>query len=142
MDSCASISRGRRSFILSNRSFPHSPSRRSILCSWITNFVADGVGAEADILHRLTAAIEAPLCGWRSARHYFNPFGADRILREGHGQLLSGPQPMTESCRSVLEAAGIHVRCLPGGQARWPRQVLVAGKNFVVAKSFRIVPDE
>jgi hypothetical protein len=90
------------------------------------------------VVRRLERDIEARVGPWRSPSDYLNSFGAERLLRAGEGMLLSGPLPIVEVCESVLRRSRVAFTRLPGPAARWPRQALVAGGNFVVAGAFRV----
>ena len=106
--------------------------------AWEAIYVASPVSAPDQVLRALTLAIDARLDGWRPASCYLNEFGAERVLRDGYGQLLAAPTPIAETCRAALNAAGARFSTLPGRPSRWPRQALIAGVNSVVAKSFRV----
>lgn len=106
--------------------------------AWESIYLAGPVAAFDEVLGHLTKAIEARVEGWRPATVYLNPFGAERILREGYGQLVAAPSPVAETCRTVLNGAEARFSSLPGRPSRWPRQALIAGPNYVVAKSFRV----
>lgn len=105
---------------------------------WHGVYLAGPVANFEDVRDQLELSIEKTLGGWRSATRYFNEYGAERILRSGHGKLLDAPRPLVEVCSEVLDTAGVRFNCLPGRPARWPRRALIAGPNFVVAKSFRV----
>ena len=106
--------------------------------SWEAIYVASPVSAPDQALRALTLAIEAGVDGWRPASGYLNEFGAERILRDGYGQLLAAPIPIAETSRAALTAAGARFTTLRDRPSRWPRQALIAGVNYVVAKSFRV----
>jgi len=106
--------------------------------AWESIYLAGAVATFDQVLGHLVQAIEARVEGWRSATHYFNTFGARRILRDGYGQLVHAPPPIAETCQALLRGAEAQFTSLPSGPSRWPRQAFIAGRNFVVAKSFRI----
>jgi hypothetical protein len=106
--------------------------------AWESIYLAGAVATFDQVLRHLVQAIEARVEGWRSATHYLNAFGAQRILRDGYGQLIDAPLPVAETCRAVLRGAEARFTSLPGQPCRWPRQAFIAGRNYVVAKSFRI----
>jgi hypothetical protein len=106
--------------------------------AWENIYIARPVAAPEQILMEITAAIDCRVEGWRSAARYLNAFGAERVLRDGFGQLLAAPIPIADVSKSVLGAASAQFTSLPGGPSRWPRQALIAGPNFVVARSFRV----
>lgn len=106
--------------------------------SWETIYLAGPVSSPDHALRALTLAMEARADGWRPATRYLNEFGAERILRNGDGQLLEAPIPIAEASRAALNAAGARFTTLRGHPTRWPRQALIAGVNYVVAQSFRV----
>jgi hypothetical protein len=105
---------------------------------WESIYIAAPVTAFDNVLSRLIQAIQLRVDGWRLGSDYLNRFGAERILREGFGQVLAAPYPVAETCRAVLRDAHARFSSLPTQPARWPRQVLVVGRNYVVAQSFRL----
>jgi len=108
--------------------------------AWESIYIARPVDAPREALEEVMAAIHDRVDGWRSAASYLNAFGAERILRDGYGQLLAAPIPIAEVSRAVLRGAGVRFTSLPARPARWPRQALIAGLNHVVARSFRVEP--
>lgn len=106
--------------------------------AWESIYIAGPVAAPDQFIGHLMQAIEAQVEGWRSAAGYFNTFGAERILRKGYGQLCAAPIPIAETCCAILNATGVRFTSLPERPSRWPRQALIVGMNYVVAKSFRV----
>ena len=106
--------------------------------SWEYVYLTTPTALFEQVALTLQEAIEETLGGWRSAQNYFNQVGSASILREGFGQLLCAPLPVAEICREVLHNARLGFTSLAGQPARWPRQALIAGRNYVVAKSFSI----
>jgi hypothetical protein len=106
--------------------------------AWESIYLAAPISSYEQVALNLQRTIKAQLDNWRSIDLYFNEFGADRILREGYGQLLNAPLPIAERCRAVLLAAGGAFSSLQGRSVRWPRRALIAGSNYVVAQSFRV----
>jgi hypothetical protein len=107
--------------------------------AWERIFVASACAAPQRVLHRLAQAMAALLQGWRGATAYLNSaYDPVAVLRGGSGLLLSAPRPIARIACDVLTAEGLQFTELPARGLRWPREALVAGKNFVVAHSFRI----
>lgn len=105
--------------------------------SWEGLYLTARAPPAAGLLTDLRAAIERLTGGWRSAEHYFNPHGVERILGFGSGLLLAAPVPIVQACSTALGRCAVTHSRLPGRAARWPRRALVAGASFVVAVSFR-----
>jgi hypothetical protein len=108
--------------------------------AWESIYLAGADDAPEPTLRQIHASIQGQVDGWRPAARYLNPFGAERILRDGYGQLLSAPVPIAEVSRAALRAAGVRFTSLPARPACWPRQALIVGLNYVVAQSFRVEP--
>jgi hypothetical protein len=106
--------------------------------AWESIYLAGAVATFDQVFSHLVQAIEERVEGWRSATHYFNKFGAQRILRGGYGLLVDAPLPVAETCRTVLRNEEARFTSLPSSPSRWPRKAFIAGRNYVVANSFRI----
>lgn len=106
--------------------------------AWESIYLAGTVATFDQVFSHLVQVIETRVEGWRLATHYFNSSGAERILRGGYGLLVDAPLPVAETCRTVLRNAEARFTSLPSRSSRWPRQAFMAGRNYVVAKSFRI----
>jgi hypothetical protein len=106
--------------------------------AWRKVVIARPVAAWGEVLTDISMAIEQIVGPWRAAAHYLNHAFAEAIIRDGYGALLSAPIPVAHACCGVLDKHCARYTVLPGNPARWPRRVLVAGSNYVVAASFRI----
>ncbi len=105
---------------------------------WTAIYLAGPVADFQQVLRRLEETVAGEVGTWRAASQYFNSVGAERILREGYGELLGAPTPVAELCQRVLREAGARFSTLPRRGVRWPRQAFIAGANYVVARSFRV----
>lgn len=107
--------------------------------AWESIFLASACAAPQRVLNRLAEAIAPLLQGWRGSTAYLNSlYDPVALLRCGSGLLLAAPTPVASAVRDVLAAEGLQFTHLPARGLRWPREALIAGKNFVVAHGFRI----
>ncbi|MDM8005702.1 MAG: hypothetical protein QUV05_06070 [Phycisphaerae bacterium] len=106
---------------------------------WERIYIGSRVSAFSRVRDRLAEAIESQFDGWRPACDYLNQFGSERVLHDGYGLLLTAPLPVSESCRAVLQDVGAQFSSIPERPSRWPRKAFIVGRNFVVAKAFRVV---
>jgi hypothetical protein len=75
--------------------------------------------------------------GWRSFERYANvQYGPERLLREGAGVLLSGPDTLVRSAERVLVADGLTSNVLPAGGQPRDVKALILGSSFVVSEHF------
>jgi hypothetical protein len=91
---------------------------------WESIYVTTPTESFEQVTLDLQQAIKEIVGDWRPVEHYLNQFGPDRIVREGYGQLILAPLPLTDRCREVLRAARQDFTSLKGQPPRWPRQVV------------------
>ena len=60
------------------------------------------------------------------------------LFSRRRGLLLNAPNPLVSIVVDILHDAGVKLTVATGRQARWPRKVLIAGDNFVIATSFKL----
>ena len=105
---------------------------------WSNIYVSSAPSEPAVVVGAIVGAWEPFLRGWRSPFSYLTDTDPERMLSEGHGQLLSAPEPLSSVAAKALANAAVNFSILPGRPARWPRKALVAGDNYVVAADFRV----
>lgn len=107
--------------------------------AWESIFLAGPCQRPQEILNRLNEVIATTLQNWHDASRYLNPqFDMRGLLLGGSGKLLSAPIPVSSNVCDMLASEGLRFTRLAAGAPRWPREALVADKNFVVARSFRL----
>jgi hypothetical protein len=106
--------------------------------AWASIFVSGSAPSPEQTMALVERTIEPLLSGWRSAYSYLTATDPLRMLREGYGQFLNGPEPIASAAAAVLSANGVPIKVLAGRAPRWPRRALVAGANFVIATDFRV----
>jgi len=106
---------------------------------WDSLYVSSASREPESLLRGLLASLNQGLLPWRDAAGYFNNLsGPLAVLRSGYGFLFRGPEPLAEKLGGLLAESRIEFLRIPGPEADWPMQALIAGENFVVAREFRI----
>ncbi len=105
---------------------------------WTDIYISAKPSRSGELAVELLQAVQSQLGGWRAPAEYFNRDVAPRkLLEDGHGLLFSGPEPLAAVVRQALSTAEVRFTALPRKRLEYQARVLVAGKNFVVAKDFR-----
>lgn len=108
-------------------------------CRWNSLHVSSAPREPESLLRGLLDSLNQELSPWRNAASYFNHMaGPLSVLRHGYGLLFEGPEPLAEKLSGLLEGSRVEFLRLPGRPARWPMQAFIAGRNYVVAREFRV----
>ena len=110
--------------------------------SWNRVYISGKPEESSTVLREIGNVWEPLLQGWRSPLLYMNDVGPETMLSEGHGQLLDAPEPLAALAVEVLAKHGIRSTVCSGYGHLKALKVLVAGRNFVIAKDFRIEKHE
>jgi len=110
--------------------------------SWNRVYISDKSEKSSTVLREIGNVWEPLLQGWRSPLLYMNDVGPEIMLSEGHGQLLDAPEPLAALAVEILAKHGIRSTVCSGYGHLKALKVLVAGRNFVIAKDFRIEKHE
>lgn len=117
----------------------HHPVLIDYQWPWSIVFLSAPVEESSELAELLKNAVRSVFGSWRGKNEYFNrSINLKSLLSEGYGMLLEAPNPVIEEVVSILKMHNVRYSALPAQGPRWPRQVMVAGKNYVVAKSFRV----
>lgn len=103
---------------------------------------AKGVGGsvEAELAERVLRAT----AGWRGVEDYL-ALGGSGALAAGFGLLLRAPEPIAAMAAEIVQERGAVASVISehrsGGQLTDPSryQVMLLGRNFVIASAFRFV---
>jgi hypothetical protein len=107
--------------------------------SWIAIYLASRPVQPAALLGNLAGAVASVVGPWRSPSAYFNAqMDPLALLQKGAGQLACAPQTVAEKLCLALDEWGAAYTAIPSHAGTWPMQAIVAGPNFIVARSFRL----
>lgn len=123
--------------------FDDHPVLQEYEADWSSLFVSDVRAAPADIFERIAASVEAATHGWRGLAEYARDSHIREVLRVGHGLLMRGPSEVVRGVAEVLTGAGVTQSVVGEWRARGGAMrplVLLLGRNFIVAESFRFEP--
>lgn len=111
---------------------------------WQEVVVSSAARDPAKLLDALRREVRDLLGGWRQLDRYLNAsFAPDQILSQGWGQLLRAPKSVVATCRATLDAEGIRLDVpapQPVATAFARPKILLLGRSYVIADSFRVVP--
>jgi hypothetical protein len=107
--------------------------------SWSSVYIASKAKQPEIIYERLIADIASVNGNWRPQAYYFNSqVRPVKLLSDGYGLLMTGPQTIVSRASLVLTSAGLRHTVLPAQSSRWPMKALIAGRNFVIARDFYV----
>jgi hypothetical protein len=106
---------------------------------WQSVYISASLQQPEAFHHSLLAVLNAELSPWRRAETYFNR-QADpiSILRDGYGLLFEGPSPLAEILSSWLTEYHVASKSFTSLKSRGPMRAFVAGRNYVIAREFRV----
>jgi hypothetical protein len=106
---------------------------------WQQVYLSTSTSDPDSIVFKLRTAIARHTHHWRGAERYLNSqYDVRKLLKTGDGFLLSAPEPLVKRILPLLKKGGVEFSVIEGRKPRWPMEALIAGCNFVVAKSFRL----
>lgn len=105
---------------------------------WVQIFVSAPVIEPGLLVAKIDEAVKEMSKHWRTLATYREPDVTLDVLGSGYGALGGFPMPMATAIAAILIREGIRHTVLPSFGPRGKFQVLIAGKNWVVAESFRI----
>lgn len=107
-------------------------------CAWKDIFLSSAAGQPRVLLGRIDKSIQDASENWRSLATYREPLVALSVLADGYGSLGSTPAPVADAVAGTLRQAGVSFTELPSRGPRGEFRVMIAGRNWVVAESFRV----
>jgi hypothetical protein len=107
-------------------------------CAWTQIFVSSAAAQPRVLLERIDKSIRDASEDWRSFATYREPLVALGVLTDGYGSLGSAPAPFVDAVTATLSRAGVRFTEIPSHQLPGEFKVMIAGRNWVVAKSFRV----
>lgn len=90
------------------------------------------------VVAEMAAEIERSQQGSRPASRYLNEFGVERILRDGGGLIMEGPDIAVDAAYDVLQRSGYKVTVHSGRRGCAAAKLLRLGNSFVIADGFRV----
>jgi hypothetical protein len=105
---------------------------------WGSIYVARPAAESEAVVRAVTQAVVSISGGWRDASAYLNDGYAHANLEDGSGQLMRGPLPYIQAACAILDAAGVRYSQIKSHGPSGPKRALIAGRNWVVAESFRV----
>lgn len=106
--------------------------------AWMQIFVSSPAAEPVLLLQRICESVSAITGQWRSFAHYRKNSVALEILALGYGALGGLPITIASVIASLLAAEGVRFTVLPSHGPSGEFQALIAGRNWVVAESFRV----
>jgi hypothetical protein len=101
--------------------------------------IADSVASPEDVIGQIRTIASSQFHGWRSADAYFNPvYSPTRILSEGAGMLVRGPERFVEAVSAYLRGLGVRTSSTSWATRTPNARVALFGSSFVVADGFRV----
>jgi hypothetical protein len=91
--------------------------------------------------HRVAETLERALLdaseGWRGLTSYAGSVdNVERLLRAGHGLLMSAPESICAAAAALLEGMGVSTSILGHAPAHLGKRVLLFGRSYVIASAF------
>jgi hypothetical protein len=107
-------------------------------CAWTQVFVSSPAAQPSELLDDIDKSIRALSENWRSFATYREPKVALGVLTDGYGALGSAPAPFIDAMTVTLSRGGVRFTEIPSHGPRGEFRAMIAGRNWVVAKSFRV----
>lgn len=106
--------------------------------AWKSIFLSSAAAQPRVLLERIDKSIHDASESWRSLATYREPQIALSVLGLGYGSLGSAPAPIADAVTATLSRAGVSFIEIPSRGPLGEFRALIAGRNCVVAESFRI----
>jgi hypothetical protein len=107
-------------------------------CAWKQIFVSSAAAQPSVLLERIDKSIRDVSENWRSLATYRKPQAALSVLADGYGSMGSAPAPFVDAMTAMLSQAGVCFTEIPSHGPPGEVRVMIAGRNWVVAESFRV----
>lgn len=101
-------------------------------------YLYESVEDPITLLDEIRATVNEWSGGWRNADEYLDrEHWPEDITEPRPGPLLEGPLSLIRQCEKVVRRLGIEHASTPGDASKSvPRQVLICGSSFVIARGF------
>ena len=105
---------------------------------WSNLYISSSASDPERVMRELKSRWGSYLPAQRSLYDYLTETDPVRMLQEGFGLFLHAPNPLASIAAKLLQETDVNFTLKSGRPARWPKKVLLAGDNFVVATSFKV----
>ena len=120
--------------------FVEHPLLRNVLEPAGKIYLASAIGDSSRVLADIRVAVAGWSNGWRVAEEYLNGLAwPEDVVESGYGLLLEAPNTLAAECVEILRKHNVEYSTLPSRAAAADGYaVLVCGRSFVVAESFKV----